>query len=185
MEEETTTNSSLFVAIYALLSGVAPLCSALFPLLLSSRGGSGFSPRTTYILLGFSAGLLFAIATLDLIPTAVQMESSSSSSSSHHHQEEEGASSHAHFHTNQDVSEKEMSEDHHHDHSSLSMVLFSLFFFFFSLFCSFFFSFFLILISLLVEFLGWCWSWLLLSSFCRTTNGFDRPWPFSRDCQKR
>lgn len=59
---------------YALLAGSAPLIAAAIPyFLFQQRRGAHYSYRTTQIMLGISAGLLFAIATVDLIPEAISM----------------------------------------------------------------------------------------------------------------
>eukprot|EP00009_Paramoeba_aestuarina_P006075 CAMPEP_0201514868 /NCGR_PEP_ID=MMETSP0161_2-20130828/6591_1 /ASSEMBLY_ACC=CAM_ASM_000251 /TAXON_ID=180227 /ORGANISM="Neoparamoeba aestuarina, Strain SoJaBio B1-5/56/2" /LENGTH=115 /DNA_ID=CAMNT_0047911543 /DNA_START=71 /DNA_END=415 /DNA_ORIENTATION=+ len=73
-----------FTLIYAVLSGLAPLVASLVPFVMAKNGG--MSPRSVHLLLGFSAGLLFAIATLDLIPSAITLTSSSSTHSHSHHQ---------------------------------------------------------------------------------------------------
>jgi len=57
-------------AFNVLLAGLAPVLSALVPKLIYR---SGFSLKTSHILLGISAGLLFAIATVDLIPEAMEI----------------------------------------------------------------------------------------------------------------
>lgn len=86
-------------AFNVLLAGLAPVVSALVPKLIYR---SGFSLKTSHILLGISAGLLFAIATVDLIPeameiaesneaTAKETEGSSLVASAHADAEEEGS----------------------------------------------------------------------------------------------
>jgi hypothetical protein len=55
---------------FSLLAGTAPLLAATIPFYLFKNG---INPRTFQTLLGLSAGLLFAIATLELIPEAFEM----------------------------------------------------------------------------------------------------------------
>eukprot|EP00026_Physarum_polycephalum_P010469 Phypoly_transcript_10633.p1 GENE.Phypoly_transcript_10633~~Phypoly_transcript_10633.p1 ORF type:complete len:321 (+),score=47.48 Phypoly_transcript_10633:81-1043(+) len=55
---------------FSLLAGTAPLIAATIPFYLFKNG---INPRTFQLLLGVSAGLLFAIATLELIPEAFEM----------------------------------------------------------------------------------------------------------------
>src|SRR3978361_2355294 len=55
---------------FSLLAGTAPLIAATIPFYLFKNG---INPRTFQMLLGLSAGLLFAIATLELIPEAFEM----------------------------------------------------------------------------------------------------------------
>lgn len=52
------------------MAGTAPLVASTIPLYLFKNG---INPRTFQTLLGLSAGLLFAIATLELIPEAFEM----------------------------------------------------------------------------------------------------------------
>lgn len=62
---------------FSLLAGTAPLLAATIPFYLFKNG---INPRTFQTLLGLSAGLLFAIATLELIPEAFEMVELSSQS---------------------------------------------------------------------------------------------------------
>ena len=55
---------------FSILAGTAPLLAATIPFYLFKNG---INPRTFQTLLGLSAGLLFAIATLELIPEAFEM----------------------------------------------------------------------------------------------------------------
>eukprot|EP01087_Luapelamoeba_hula_P008229 TRINITY_DN2048_c1_g2_i1.p1 TRINITY_DN2048_c1_g2~~TRINITY_DN2048_c1_g2_i1.p1 ORF type:complete len:192 (-),score=17.69 TRINITY_DN2048_c1_g2_i1:71-646(-) len=54
------------------LTGLTPLLAASVPKLVMRNGGS-LSERTNAVLLGISAGLMFAIATCDLIPEAIAL----------------------------------------------------------------------------------------------------------------
>eukprot|EP01113_Clastostelium_recurvatum_P038212 TRINITY_DN5688_c0_g1_i2.p1 TRINITY_DN5688_c0_g1~~TRINITY_DN5688_c0_g1_i2.p1 ORF type:complete len:403 (+),score=81.62 TRINITY_DN5688_c0_g1_i2:40-1248(+) len=87
---------------YSLVAGSAPLIAATIPFCLFRNG---MSPRTVQVLLGVSSGLLFAIATLELIPEAMLMASSVASSSSspsthnHAHNEKRALLSLSKFHT--------------------------------------------------------------------------------------
>lgn len=58
------------ILYFSLMAGTAPLIAATIPLYLFKNG---INPRTFQTLLGLSAGLLFAIATLELIPEAFEM----------------------------------------------------------------------------------------------------------------
>jgi hypothetical protein len=60
-----------FTVLYAILSGCAPIIASFIPVILAQRGG--VSPLFLHLMLSVSAGLLFAIATLDLIPSALSM----------------------------------------------------------------------------------------------------------------
>ncbi len=53
-----------------ILAGLAPLLSALIPKFVYRQG---LSAKANYVMLGISAGLLFSIATVDLIPEAMNM----------------------------------------------------------------------------------------------------------------
>ncbi len=55
---------------FSALAGTAPLIASTIPLYIFKNG---INPRSFQILLGISAGLLFAIATLELIPELVEM----------------------------------------------------------------------------------------------------------------
>eukprot|EP01112_Ceratiomyxa_fruticulosa_P012549 TRINITY_DN347_c0_g1_i1.p1 TRINITY_DN347_c0_g1~~TRINITY_DN347_c0_g1_i1.p1 ORF type:complete len:358 (-),score=47.15 TRINITY_DN347_c0_g1_i1:103-1176(-) len=55
---------------YSLLAGSAPILAAAIPFFVFKNG---MSQRSIQIVLGLSAGLLFAIATLELIPEAFEM----------------------------------------------------------------------------------------------------------------
>lgn len=56
--------------VFSLLAGTAPLVASIIPFMIFKNG---INPRSFQILLGLSAGLLFSIATLELIPEAVTM----------------------------------------------------------------------------------------------------------------
>jgi zinc transporter ZupT len=58
------------VLFYALLAGTAPIIAAVIPYYIFKNG---INPRSFQILLGLSAGLLFSIATLELVPEAISM----------------------------------------------------------------------------------------------------------------
>jgi zinc transporter ZupT len=59
------------VLLYAGCSGSAPIIAACIPIFLSQQGV--VNPLVLTLMLSASAGLLFAIATLDLIPSALQL----------------------------------------------------------------------------------------------------------------
>jgi zinc transporter ZupT len=58
------------ILFFALLAGTAPLIAAVIPFIIFKNG---INQRPFNILLGLSAGLLFSIATLELIPEAMSM----------------------------------------------------------------------------------------------------------------
>ena len=55
---------------FSILAGTAPLIASTIPFYIFKNG---INPRSFQILLGLSAGLLFSIATLELIPESFQM----------------------------------------------------------------------------------------------------------------
>ena len=61
--------------IYVLLATISPMFAGIFPVLLQRKDGN--FQGMTLALLGISAGMLFAVSTLDLIPEAVQFAASS------------------------------------------------------------------------------------------------------------
>ena len=71
METVEGFNKFQFTILYAILSGCAPVIAAFVPVFLAQRGG--VNPLFLHLMLSVSAGLLFAIATLDLIPSALSM----------------------------------------------------------------------------------------------------------------
>ncbi|GAM26118.1 hypothetical protein SAMD00019534_092930 [Acytostelium subglobosum LB1] len=60
----------LQVFVYSLLAGLTPLVSASLPLFLFRNG---INARYYQLLLAMSAGILFAVATLELLPEAMEM----------------------------------------------------------------------------------------------------------------
>lgn len=56
--------------LFAVLAGTAPLIASTIPFYIFKNG---INPRSFQILLGVSAGLLFSIATLELIPESFEM----------------------------------------------------------------------------------------------------------------
>lgn len=70
--EDDETGAFVVFASYVMLSGIAPLVSGLLPLLAFRQVPDGLVFR----LLALSAGLLLAIATLDLIPEALSLAES-------------------------------------------------------------------------------------------------------------
>lgn len=114
MEEDNGEFLASYVYLYAFLSGCTPLIAAILPFFIAQKGGSG--GRVVYILLSISAGLLFAIATLDLIPSAISianMDATAESQESYDremrrhgdHGNAEGAhEGHSHEHSGGDIS---------------------------------------------------------------------------------
>lgn len=74
------------LAVYTAVATVTPIASALLPGFTCFRGRRP-SPKAQNLLLALSAGLLLAIATLDLIPEGVEL--GSGGSSHHHHQQQQ------------------------------------------------------------------------------------------------
>lgn len=83
---------------------VAPLLASLVPKFIYRQG---LSAKANHIMLGISAGLLFAIATLDLVPEAFSMTAQASFSAPSTHANESG-----HDHGSEHGGEG----DHGHDH---------------------------------------------------------------------
>jgi zinc transporter ZupT len=130
---------SLFVNL--MLAGLAPLLSSLIPRFVYRQG---LSAKANYVMLGISAGLLFAIATLDLIPEAMEMARQGSAEvkgldSEHNHDsnnkngndvtdaahvrnleenDERGNEEHDHGHSN----DKEDGHDHEHGSGRLALL---------------------------------------------------------------
>eukprot|EP01095_Lingulamoeba_sp_RSL-Kostka_P016236 TRINITY_DN787_c0_g1_i1.p1 TRINITY_DN787_c0_g1~~TRINITY_DN787_c0_g1_i1.p1 ORF type:complete len:410 (+),score=111.89 TRINITY_DN787_c0_g1_i1:62-1291(+) len=109
--EENDILPSTDLLIYVFLAGVAPLIAALVPIIVSKRSkNKTLSPRFTQILLGLSAGLLFAVATIDLIPEALNIAQLDTNTS--HNTETEGEDDLILY----ENLEEEIHHNHHHHH---------------------------------------------------------------------